>query len=241
MQMFSSAYFKLLNEYLNTGGRFPFASNGSPMGPRSFSLIAKTTESRFSFGRMLRHIGHEKYSLFEDNQPEYNDVQILQSGQFGIPKTSSEKMAVATLPVDTISRGCHFSSEVSITPVLMLRGTPEFRAMDMSKRKCLYPDEKKLSLSEDYSQANCYLECAWRKAIETCRCVPWFMKEKHPEIDMCDQFGNICFKNTLDARYESDDETCATQCPNECENLEFEVSLNVRKQVYPMPDCISGE
>lgn len=197
----------------------------------------QTERSRFRFDGMLSHIGHPMASLFKDDQSDFHDVVIMQPGDLAFPKTSSDKTAVASLKDDGYR---HFSGEVSIRPVLMLRGTPEFRAMDVSKRKCLYPDEKELSISDHYSEANCYLECAWRRAIETCECVPWFMSDKYPELDMCGQPGNSCFKKIVDTRYD-DDDPCASQCPSDCETLEFEVSLQKKNEMNSLVDCQNCE
>lgn len=214
------------------------SSKGLQLKPRSFTLNAQTTRSRFSFEGMLKHFGHPKFSMFEDDEPDYYDVIIMQPGQFAISKTSSEKMAVAVLGEN---EWMHYSWEVGISPMLMLRGTPEFKDMDILKRSCLCPDEKQLSIAEGYSQANCYLECAWKEAIENCDCVPWFMIEMYPETDICDQFGNSCFKDMVDGRYEVEEGTCSRECPNDCEILEFEVSLEMKKKMDTLRVCKSCE
>ena len=63
-------------------------------------------------------------------------------------------------------------------------------------RKCYFPDEGDLDLFDYYSEANCRLECAWKKAEEICGCKPWFV----PATDgsqVCFVLGNMCFEDIM--------------------------------------------
>ena len=63
-------------------------------------------------------------------------------------------------------------------------------------RKCCFPDEGKLELFDYYTEANCKLECSWKRAGEVCGCSPWYV----PATDgtqTCFILGNICFDQTM--------------------------------------------
>lgn len=51
-------------------------------------------------------------------------------------------------------------------------------------------DEKRLSYYPEYSEANCYLECAWRAGAGACGCVPWYLLRLFPRSDVCELAGN---------------------------------------------------
>ena len=42
---------------------------------------------------------------------------------------------------------------------------PKIKKVDYNKRYCLFPDEKKLYVHKEYSQANCLLECGMQYAV----------------------------------------------------------------------------
>lgn len=106
----------------------------------------------------------------------------------------------------------------------LLRTTPEFRALSPERRNCHFPNEKKLDFFPEYSEANCVLECAWKQAVEECKCAPWFLMGHFARSYMCEAWGNRCFKAVVDERYSKDSFGCPEQCPNNCEFEEFEIS-----------------
>ena len=74
--------------------------------------------------------------------------------------------------------------------------------MSLAKRKCLYSNEKKLSYFPTYSEPNCFLECSWERAKESCGCVPWYILSLFPNTHLCERFGNNCFKEAITKRYQ---------------------------------------
>ena len=77
---------------------------------------------------------------------------------------------------------------------LSVKTTNDFKSMGIERRNCLFPDEKELDFFPEYSEANCALECAWKRARMECNCVPWFLKRLFPEDSMCEITGNDCFR-----------------------------------------------
>lgn len=200
-------------------------------------LAGQDPKNTFSFEGLLRHLDHPDFADFEDKDQSYG-VLVTPFGQLSIPKTGSKKSAVAVLPQH--SYYYIYSSEINILPTLMVRGTEEFRAMDVSQRNCYYGHEKKLEQFKEYTQANCYLECTWKAAAEKCGCVPWFLSDGFPKSEVCMQEGNVCFKDTVDNRFNDGEDACGAECLDDCETLEFEVALDMVYRGGLLPECGSG-
>lgn len=171
--------------------------------------------------------------------PEYSypyEVMLTPRGDFTIGKLATEKNAVSLV-------GNQFTmqaeiSALAITFATVVKTTKEFRAMDPSKRNCLYPDEKKLVYYPQYSEANCMLECAWNQAEKACQCVPWFLKELFPRAHMCELFGNKCFKDMINARYRKQMRgICQPVCLPDCETTEFQVNHPRRERIGHKAFC----
>lgn len=64
--------------------------------------------------------------------------------------------------------------------------TSDVRSVDLSTRRCVFPDEVKLKLSENYHQDTCYFECRIEYLRNRCNCTPYFYPRlgKQP----CNQF-----------------------------------------------------
>ena len=77
-----------------------------------------------------------------------------------------------------------------------------FRELSPEKRNCFYEDELQLDFFPIYKSANCMLECAWLLAMETCQCVPWFLLDRFSDTSICEIYGNKCFADIVDNRYE---------------------------------------
>ena len=75
-----------------------------------------------------------------------------------------------------------------------MKTTSDFKGMGIERRNCLFPGEKELDFFPQYSEANCALECAWKRARTECNCVPWFLKTLFPEDVICEITGNDCFR-----------------------------------------------
>ncbi len=71
--------------------------------------------------------------------------------------------------------------------------TDAFKEMPVDMRKCMLPEDDRLPILGAYTEADCYLECTWRLAVETCNCVlgsslSTFLEKtcvRHMEIGIC--------------------------------------------------------
>jgi hypothetical protein len=62
---------------------------------------------------------------------------------------------------------------VEVTPSVT-ESSPNVRALSISQRHCLFPDELRLSVFNTYTQQNCLLECRLRNIARYCGCYPYF-------------------------------------------------------------------
>ncbi len=97
------------------------------------------------------------------------------------------------------------------------------RATRPDVRECLFHDEKQLKFSPEYSEPNCVLECSWIVGSETCGCVPWFLMDYFPEHNMCEIYGNRCFRKVVNYRYDGVHATkhCREECPKDCNAVTY--------------------
>jgi hypothetical protein len=62
---------------------------------------------------------------------------------------------------------------VEVTPSVT-ESSPNVRALSISERHCLFPDELRLSVLKTYTQQNCLLECRLKAIASFCGCYPYF-------------------------------------------------------------------
>ena len=102
--------------------------------------------------------------------------------------------------------------------------TPEFRGISPRKRDCYFSDEAKLEWHDKYSEPNCVTECVWKFARDACNCVPWFLREHFPSSPICEFYGNKCYKNLVDNRYEMMSKNgCGKACLVDCELYQIKI------------------
>ncbi len=96
-------------------------------------------------------------------------------------------------------RSSHVIKQVSAHIDHVLNSTDVFKAMDPSQKRCyLHKGEKTLQYFNDYSEADCVLECAWKLARDHCQCIPWYMSKMYPSDKLCEIYGNrLSMRRTL--------------------------------------------
>ena len=67
-----------------------------------------------------------------------------------------------------------------------------------------------MSFLTEYSRKGCEFECAVKKAISFCRCLPWNYPNNFTAIPICDTFGAHCFDKIMS------DEKFYKQCQDHC-------------------------
>ncbi|TRY80058.1 hypothetical protein TCAL_06773, partial [Tigriopus californicus] len=132
--------------------------------------------------------------------------------------------------------------DLKVDVIQVVKTTPEFKAMKWQTRNCLYPEEKKLSFFNKYSESSCFLECAWSKAKDQCGCVPWFLLDHFPDSSVCMIHGNNCFRNLIELRYELLREDCEANCLADCDRYTYQyekdrIARYSPRTVYPTESC----
>ena len=89
-----------------------------------------------------------------------------------------------------------------VTKFISLKGErvshkKSFRELKSDTRKCKFPDEGHSELFEYYTESNCKLDCAWKKAEEICGCKPWFVPAENG-TETCFVLGNVCFQEIME-------------------------------------------
>ncbi|KAJ9579994.1 hypothetical protein L9F63_004377, partial [Diploptera punctata] len=71
------------------------------------------------------------------------------------------------------------SFHIEITPSVT-ESSADLRAVSIAQRKCLFPDETKLSVFHTYNEENCIMECRLQYVNEKCGCTPYFFTNLTP-------------------------------------------------------------
>lgn len=183
------------------------------------------------------HSANETLGLWTSKVPLTYDILVTPRGDFSIPRTALEVNSIVTLK-KTTRRDTAFH-EIKIKPSVIVRTTEDFRSMSVKRRKCYYRHEVKLDYYPEYSEANCVLECAWKEGANKCGCIPWFLKDQFKNMKFCEVFGNICFKDIIDRRYETKEKACHAACLDDCEKVEFQLEQS-RKPLKPYATFFTG-
>ena len=76
--------------------------------------------------------------------------------------------------------------------------TKEFEAFGTNTRNCkLFHESNQLKFLENYTKIGCEFECALKKAISICKCLPWFYPNDFTEVPICDMFAAKCFDDIM--------------------------------------------
>ena len=89
--------------------------------------------------------------------------------------------------------------------------TEEFEAFDTITRKCkLSHESNELKFLKNYTKIGCEFECALKKAISICKCLPWFYPNDFTEVPICDMFAAKCFDDIMsnDKHYKVHNDSC---------------------------------
>ena len=116
-----------------------------------------------------------------------------------------------------ITPGKHISIEV--LPRLV-KTTKDFNELDRNQRKCKLPHETDgLLFLKEYSRIGCEVECAAKRAMLICKCLPWYYTSDFKAAPICEMFGGFCFEVIMaDARYYRQ---CKEQCLPDCYETEY--------------------
>ena len=121
-----------------------------------------------------------------------------------------------------------YHTTIYVVPKI-LETSPNFDNLDLDKRKCKLPHETTgFRFLQEYTQKGCEIECAAKKAISFCRCLPWYYPNDFTSLPTCDMFGGFCFNKIMS------DEVFYKNCKSECLADCQEISLSVWQKAVPL-------
>ena len=108
---------------------------------------------------------------------------------------------------------------VSVTPQF-IETTEEFDELPAYTRNCRLPHETaRLKSFKNYSRTACEHECAFMKAVDLCKCAPWYYKNETSNVTICETFGGFCFNKIMSTRkyYKA----CPDECLEDCNGIQL--------------------
>ena len=98
--------------------------------------------------------------------------------------------------------------------------TQEFEGFNVNVRKCkLSHESEELLLLQNYTKNGCEFDCALKKAMSVCKCLPWFYPNDFTELPICDMFAAKCFDMIMsDEKYYKN---CRDECLEDCKGTSY--------------------
>ena len=122
--------------------------------------------------------------------------------------------------------GHHVS--VKVLPKL-IQTSEEFNELGIELRKCKLPHEiDAFDFLKQYTRKGCEFECAAKRALSVCKCLPWYLPNNKTTHLMCDMFGGHCFDKIISD--EAEYKKCSAHCLEDCQ----EIGLTVWHSSYPL-------
>ena len=91
---------------------------------------------------------------------------------------------------------------VHVVPKI-LETSSAFDNLNKETRKCKLPSESTgFKFFQEYSRKGCEIECAARRAVSFCQCLPWNYPNNFTTVPMCDMFGGFCFDQIMSNQIE---------------------------------------
>ena len=121
-----------------------------------------------------------------------------------------------------------YHTTVHVVPKI-LETSSAFDNLNKETRKCKLPSESTgFQLFQEYSRKGCEIECAARRAVSFCQCLPWNYPNNFTTVPMCDMFGGFCFDQIMSNQLYYKE--CQTECLVDCQ----ETSLSIWHDSVPL-------
>ena len=117
-----------------------------------------------------------------------------------------------------------FLTVIRVIPQL-IDTTDSFDQMANSSRNCKLSNEiEGLKLLKSYTKIGCEFECAVKKAVSICKCMPWFYTNNFTDTPICNSFSGHCFEHFVSN--ESNYKNCPNLCKEDCKGIPMTVVTN---------------
>ena len=108
---------------------------------------------------------------------------------------------------------------INIIPRLV-RTSPDFDSLRLDQRECKLSHETNgISFMNTFTRISCETDCAIKKAIPICRCIPWHYPNAFDRWPVCEMFGAHCFDLMMaaDPNYNG----CKYKCKRDCKEIDY--------------------
>ena len=147
-----------------------------------------------------------------------------ESSAYTLGSTTSQNVVDQKRNVIHLEPGLH--TIISVTPQLV-ETSDNFVALEMWSRKCKMSYETRgMNLVKNYSRTGCEFECAFDKAVELCRCTPWYYANNFTNTSICDMFGGYCFDKVMSSRKYY--RLCPDRCMEDCSGMQLTLEKSFR-------------
>jgi hypothetical protein len=114
-----------------------------------------------------------------------------------------------------------FKTVVKVIPQL-INTTESFDGMAVSTRNCkLSTENEEFNLLNSYTKVGCEFECAVKRAVSVCKCMPWFYTNTFESTPICNGFSGYCFE--LFISDETNYKKCGDLCKEDCRGIPMTV------------------
>ena len=114
-----------------------------------------------------------------------------------------------------------FKTVVKVIPQL-INTTASFDGMAVSTRNCkLSTENEEFNLLNSYTKVGCEFECAVKRAVSVCKCMPWFYTNPFESKPICNGFSGYCFEHIISD--ESNYKKCGDLCKEDCRGIPMTV------------------
>jgi hypothetical protein len=114
-----------------------------------------------------------------------------------------------------------FKTVVKVIPQL-INTTTSFDEMAVSTRNCKLSTEiEEFNLLNSYTKVGCEFECAVKRAVSVCKCMPWFYTNNFESTPICNGFSGYCFEHFISD--ESNYKKCGDLCKEDCRGIPMTV------------------
>ena len=146
-----------------------------------------------------------------------NQLYNFKSMRYTIGITGQNELVDQKRNVITIRPGQQ--TAIKVIPRLV-RTSSGHNDLRLDQRRCKLSEERDgLEFFNNYTRIGCETECAIKKAISICKCLPWHYPSDFKTWPLCDMFGSHCFEEIMSVDNNYLD--CKFRCLKDCQETEY--------------------
>ena len=187
------------------------------------SLVPVLNINKLVFLKNLFNLGLQ---FFTNMKPYSNQLYGPTTLPYTVGVTGQSNLVDQKISVHKLWPGYH--TTIHTVPKI-LETSSNFDNLPIDQRNCKLPHETSgFKLFQEYTQKGCEIECAAKKAMTFCKCLPWHYPNNFSSLPMCDMFGGFCFNEIMS------DEVFYKGCKLECLPNCQEISLSLWQRSAPL-------